>query len=497
MRIGNTSALAFEIVPVTPSWELRYSPEVAGWAGLAIWVDGMNLCSHIVPGDNIVREHVFVPLGPLADWLVGTLPALRFEARAPLFSLGRDIHADMARWADAPPPSAVTEDEWLDTREAFWKRHFIRAGADGSRLPDLALLRDEDALSVTWRNPRFVGRGQPQMLWTDGAAHVEWDEASETLQRFVLEVRESLRGTAAEEVYSWVAASDGVFGAVEMDEAVKLFTARPLLDLARLLGVEDPGRLFDVLDIAAGDPEGSVICQAVRDLSPSAPEGIGQAVRELQAKTATDDGGAPSSWRDARKNALDAARSADTPEAAGQVAATALRRWLGLRSGAVGDATELLGQMSIRYGRSGIEAARERMIVGARREGCAAVTTFANERTTKRWGERFEQGRALGHLLLDPMPKAALGAASGPFTQATRRRRSGAFSAEFLLPQGAMAKESQHRLDGAADGAAFGRVLETYGVGATTAAHQLFNHGWLSSSDVRDELIESFAVGGQ
>jgi len=59
-----------------------------------------------------------------------------------------------------------------------------------------------------------------------------------------------------------------------------------------------------------------------------------------------------------------------------------------------------------------------------------------------------------------------------------------------------MAKESQHRLDGAADSAAFSRVLETYGVGATTAAHQLFNHGWLSSPDVRDELIESCAYGG-
>ena len=48
--IGNKLKLAFELIPVTPSWEIRYAPEAAAWAGTAIWVDGMNLCSHVGSG---------------------------------------------------------------------------------------------------------------------------------------------------------------------------------------------------------------------------------------------------------------------------------------------------------------------------------------------------------------------------------------------------------------------------------------------------------------
>ncbi|MGH7269523.1 MAG: hypothetical protein ACREJ3_03755 [Polyangiaceae bacterium] len=38
----------------------------------------------------------------------------------------------------------------------------------------------------------------------------------------------------------------------------------------------------------------------------------------------------------------------------------------------------------------------------------------------------------------------------------------------------------------------FGEILEKYGVGARTAAHQLYNHRWLSDGAIRDELIEEY-----
>lgn len=39
--------------------------------------------------------------------------------------------------------------------------------------------------------------------------------------------------------------------------------------------------------------------------------------------------------------------------------------------------------------------------------------------------------------------------------------------------------------------------MNKYGVGAQTAAHQLFNKGLLSSAAVRDDLIEAYAsLGG-
>ena len=57
-----------------------------------------------------------------------------------------------------------------------------------------------------------------------------------------------------------------------------------------------------------------------------------------------------------------------------------------------------------------------------------------------------------------------------------------------------MANASGNELDGAATDRAFTRVMQQYGVGARTAAFQLWNHGWLSSTEIRDELIDRYAM---
>jgi len=122
--------------------------------------------------------------------------------------------------------------------------------------------------------------------------------------------------------------------------------------------------------------------------------------------------------------------------------------------------------------------------------------TLETVRTSRPWGQRFEAARALGHVLLDPVRAGAIGAASGPFAQETRRRRSGAFAAELLLPESALAAANAGELDGAARGSSFADLLERYGVGARAAAYQLWNRGWLSSPDLRDDLIDRFAHVG-
>jgi len=74
--IGNRNTLAFELTPVTPTWERRYAPERAAWAGFAMWAGGRNLCSHVHPGSNELSESMFVPRGPVVDWLVSSFPAI-------------------------------------------------------------------------------------------------------------------------------------------------------------------------------------------------------------------------------------------------------------------------------------------------------------------------------------------------------------------------------------------------------------------------------------
>jgi Zn-dependent peptidase ImmA (M78 family) len=99
----------------------------------------------------------------------------------------------------------------------------------------------------------------------------------------------------------------------------------------------------------------------------------------------------------------------------------------------------------------------------------------------------------LGHALLDPLRADAFGAASTRWAQETRRRRSGAFAAELLLPASALEEASHGHLDGVYADGTFVKLLERYNVGARTAAHQLYNNGWLSSTSLRDELIDVYA----
>lgn len=133
----------------------------------------------------------------------------------------------------------------------------------------------------------------------------------------------------------------------------------------------------------------------------------------------------------------------------------------------------------------------DRMVVAGSAGSQAMTMVLANSRTVTPWGRRFEVTRALGHLLLDPIRGDAIGAASGPEAMATRGRRSGAFAAEFLLPSSALAEASYGVLDGLAEAERFPELLERFGVGATTAAFHLWNQGFLSSPEVRDDLIAS------
>jgi len=134
------------------------------------------------------------------------------------------------------------------------------------------------------------------------------------------------------------------------------------------------------------------------------------------------------------------------------------------------------------------------MVAGARQDGSFAAFVLPSERTAVEWGQRFECARALGDLLLDPWRVGTVGAASSGFAEGLRRRRSGAFAAEFLLPRSALERATGGVLNAGADPDSFERLLEEFGVGARTAAYHLWNHKLLTNEGVRDQLIEDYAA---
>lgn len=495
--IGNIEQLAFDLVPVTPSWELRFGAESAGWAGLAIWIGGHNLCSHVEPGSTEVKQHLFVPLGPLADWLVRSFPALAFEERARDFPTGSFPHRDARQWGKVRPPAGYDSDQWFAAREAWWSRHFVRAGAEGARLPDLALIRDDEHLVCSWDTPRFVQPGGPAMMWREGRVHVRWSEAAPTLDGFLSTVSDYFRCEGAADIYAWTTNPTPLWEYTgSLEEAVEFYCGRDISNVQVLLGGADAKTTLELLHLAptARDPAESPHCQILRQLSTDLSADVGHLLRDIGDRAFLPNAERARRWKKARVVAFDAARAGDSPEAAGQLAANELRGQIGIDGQPIADLSHVLGEFGIDAAETDVGGGgRDRMMVAATLGGSPIAVTLNTPRTATAWGVRFEQARALGHVLLDPLRGEAVGAASGPFASGTRHRRSGAFAAELLLPESALARASDGRLDGIATADAFGVLMAEYGAGARTAAFQLWNRGWLSSPAVRDELIDRYA----
>jgi hypothetical protein len=496
MLIGNRERFALELSPVSPSWEPRYEPEAAAWAGLSIWAQGKNLCAHVRGGEEELRMALFVPLGPIADWFVRAYPGIAFEERPRwLETKTRRLHEVVRKWGESPPPVGVDEESWLDDREAFWSRHFLLAGADGAWLPNLCVLREDDEVAMTWREPRL--RSDPRMTFlnAEGSTRVAWTEVRAVLNRFIDEVAKAFEQRKLAP-YPWIAApKPRLESATRGSDAIALYCARSLQQVAELLEVH-PEEVTSVLGKeVVDDPAVNPLCQVFRDLPPWPSPGIGAEARAtLDASTITSSSRL-ASWAGARLFARDAARAAEGAERAGQLAALAVRRALSLDGQPIDSTRDLLDSLGVTTRSSAVEANHEHMLVVAAHGRAPAVTILQTVQTRKRWGHRFEEARALGHALLDPLRGEALGAAATRWTQSVRRRRSGAFAAELLLPESVLVEASGGHLDGVCEDQRFTKLIERYGVGAMTAAWQLYNHKLLSPQ-VRGELIERHAAYG-
>jgi len=498
MLFGSRNALGIEISPLDPTWPRRYAAEKSTWAALRVWAKGSNLCRHTLPGTEQVIDALNVPLAPIANWLVQSWLHLLFEERPSLFAAADRLHGSYDHWGVVAPHADVGEDAWYDARELWWARHFIQAGADGAHLPDLALARDDEKLLLDWARPSRITNSDPEFVAADGCERVNWDDAEDTLALFVKYVVDSLRYAGLSDLYSWVRLDDPLRELPkEVLTTLPLYTGRSEQELLRLTGAQNSASLPRALGLPddANDPAVSPVTQTLRDLPAGMPPDLGDALSILHEKTAEGDLAPLTRFRN---TANDARRGAESLKDEGYLAATALREEIGLDGTPIDDVGDVLRLLEVHLTDSHVSAKNTRMITGLREGQGAAAVVLNSRRTRVKWGHRFEQARALGHLLLDPTRGGALGAASSSFpTGSIRRRRSGAFAAEFLLPKPALAEATDGSLDKGAEPQVFENLMARFGVGATTAAYHLWNHGFLSSTLVRDELIEQYASGSE
>ena len=476
---------------MTPTWVRRYLPERSAWAQLAIWVRGTNLCENLLDGSQSVRAGVNVPLAPVVDWLVRSWTFIEFEEGPGHFPLRSSLRDTLRDWGNTAPRAGFTEDQWFDARERWWARHYLSAGADGARLPNVSLVRADDHLVIEWGPAEFPGDHTPRFISENGQAVIDWPACEEVFVELAAFVAKSLREEGLGAVYSWVSLQDPLHEReARFDEKLRAYTGIDSRMLYAWADASTEAGLRERLGIAPGceDPGSSVITQVLRDLPPDVPESVRRQVWRVDEATHRVTNFAD----ELRKTAFDAAGSGDHTEESGQQAANAVRDHLGLDGKPIDDLDERLKELGTEVIDSGAECLRERMLVGSRQGLGAAIVINRTPPTETPWGRRFESARALGHLLMDSYREGALGAASTTFAQPWARRRSGAFAAELLLPREALLKDAGH-LDSAAEPATFERIMSKYRVGARATAFQLWNHGLLSSSQVRDELIDCFS----
>jgi hypothetical protein len=237
-------------------------------------------------------------------------------------------------------------------------------------------------------------------------------------------------------------------------------------------------------------PENAVPLQALRDLYLSGetrPDVVGclQFLSSAQTRSSASD-------LLTMRRSLSMALNAESDACAGYDGARQFRNEIGMNGEPVD--TDRLENLIKRFAvmetcvtaNSGNQSA-----VGLHKNGNAAVMLFLSERTERPWVRRMELARALGHLLLDPQTSGGIvGSASSRIASGPRKRRSGAFAAEFLMPA-----EGMRRIIGRDDPAGdrvFLRILDNFQVGAYAAAYHLWNYHLIEDYE-RDALIEKFA----
>ncbi len=168
MLLGNRRRFAVELDPIQPGWERNSPADQGPWARLVIWVSDRNLTANWRSGGELIRPGVFVPLAPLADWLVRNARFIAFEESAHPFSTDANLIQSLDQWRESAPAEDYDDDTWDDERFNWSDRHFLSAGADGAWLPNLAMVRSDDTLWLSWAPARFASEQAPVFLERGG-----------------------------------------------------------------------------------------------------------------------------------------------------------------------------------------------------------------------------------------------------------------------------------------------------------------------------------------
>ncbi len=399
------------------------TPELAAtWARLEIFAAEQPITKVEARRTQSVRNGIYVPLFPIAEWLV-------------------------ANWF-------FLWDEWR--AEAPKERHSLLAAREGFALPDLSFLPTESKIELTWRRSDVPLSGLE--FFAEGTALVRKSVVREECTRLVEAVVERLNSRSVENsrlVADWRAVLEATH-----DPEQRAFCER-----AARLGY-DP---FEVSEGVAEQIEnlGSVLPEPVLDDFCDAinlgnlASGAQTVKAFIDRAASTDD--RSGNWSEIRNSIQ--THVGGEPWTAGYQEARALRNLLGDHGPIQPGIEEYLRS---RFGQFRVDA----FDVSPRLEaitapGATQAPVFGCHPTLREESRRFLLCRALSDHLLSGLPSLVTRGKS------EHQQRNRAFAAEFLAPAESLRRSIRGGVIGDEE---LGDLAQEYRVSDLVLRHQIQNH---------------------
>ncbi|MEA2489605.1 MAG: hypothetical protein QOH21_1397 [Acidobacteriota bacterium] len=409
----------------------------ATWARLAMKVDDRCPSRLLDQEVRTVRDSVYLPLYPLAEWIVSNWWRLLYEMES----------------------SERAKDPLYD------RRHDLRWAREGYSLPPLSLKAVGDLLQLRWE-PEVLSSHRVQFL-ESGSAYVTLESAQRTLRSFITAVvsRLSTSGvsgtflqrewelvgaTAGEEAEFCIAAATLGLDPYDLDDSV----AAAIVAVAESIPASVRREFFNVANQSKLSQESRDVIAAI-----TTARGNNADLRKLRAL---------------RECVSPANRAnGDAPWELGYTSARDLRKALKIGVQPLRSLTELAEALRVDSGNflsavidqpSGVHAYEA--IVATNRNDSPAFTVSRRHETAK----RFQVCRGLYDFLS--------GHDDGPWLVTTglssRQKRNRAFAAEFLAPASGIRERLSSSIVSAEE---VDELAQHFGVSSDAVVHQLENHG--------------------
>lgn len=505
---GDTSKFAFKVsFSRDPDGGCCVTPEEAdSWGSFQLWVNGHNLCLHLV--DGTVVDSCSWYLLHLLEWFAKNWDYFLHEERLPGRVAGADARDSLR--ATRSPSLTFSEgkaDAWEERWFDWWSRHSLSACRNGAIFPDVVIRRWQDLIEFSWAGTKLPGlpeglefavaegavrlrpndvAGPLHSVVSDAAQFLlQKNQSSERVQRLVKRLQEvaapnekvqetrcallaGLGGDADEMLAAWQKAVGSLRRALDgVVEAVLGVETGALV----IEGTCQAALMFGSVAPRVTQNDVVVLASRLIDLYDSNGDSV-----ELEKIVSREDlSQEEEPWEQGYRLALRTLEELGLPEPSDRCV----------------DVERVLKLLGINLEEIQLDDHRVRGVAVASPKHKPTICVNVRYRINAAdKSKRFTLAHELCHLLYDRRLGSRLAVASGPWAPADVEKRANAFAAMFLMPPSLVMKAIGESGLSIIEDDGVAAVSDALRVSRSSLVDHLYNLGIIEESE-RDTLRES------